>query len=73
MLQVGLDGFVLFVELGEIGNDIFYDVGVREGVDFCFGFGVGWDAACLSVSTSSIATQTNTNLWNDCERICGGV
>lgn len=44
-LQVGLDGFVLLVELGEVGDDVLDDVGVGEGVDLAFCLGVGWDAA----------------------------
>ena len=44
MLEVGFDGFVLFVELSEIGDQVFYYVGVWEGVDFCFGGGVCGDA-----------------------------
>ena len=47
MLEIGLDGFVLLVELREIRNDVLYNVGVGERVDFGFGFGVGWDATCL--------------------------
>ena len=45
-LEVGLDGFVLFVELRQVGNEVFDDVGVREGVDAGFLGGVCWDAAC---------------------------
>ena len=44
-LQVGLDGFVLFVELGEVWDEVFDDVGVWEGVDARFVFGVGGDPA----------------------------
>jgi len=43
-LQVGLDGFVLLVELGEVGDDVLDDVGVGEGVNLGFLFGVGGDA-----------------------------
>lgn len=32
----------------EVGDDVFYDVGMGKGVDFRLGFGVGWDAACKS-------------------------
>lgn len=45
MLEVGLDGFVLFVEVGEIGDDVFYDVGVGERVDFAFFLGVCGNSA----------------------------
>ncbi len=45
-LQVGLDGFVLFVELGEVWDEVFDDVGVGEGVDAGFVLGVGGDATC---------------------------
>jgi hypothetical protein len=50
VLQIWLDGFILLVELGEIGDDVFDDVGVGEGVDFGFLLGVGWDSACSSLS-----------------------
>ena len=46
MLQVRLDGFVLLVELCEVGDDVFYDVGVGQRVDFRFLLCVGGDAAC---------------------------
>lgn len=45
-LEEGLDGFVLFVELGEVGDEVFDDVGVGEGVDAGLVGGVGGDAAC---------------------------
>ena len=45
MLEVGLDGLVLLVELREVRDDVFYDVGVGERVDLRFLLGVGWDAA----------------------------
>jgi hypothetical protein len=44
-LEIGLDGFVLLVELGEVGDDVFDDVGVGEGVDLGFLLGVSGDAA----------------------------
>ena len=47
MLQVWLDGFVLLVELGQVRDDVFYDVGVREGVDLCFLLCVVGNAAYL--------------------------
>jgi len=50
VLQIGLDGFILLVELCEIGDDVFDDVGMGEGVDFGFLLGVGWDSACSSLS-----------------------
>jgi hypothetical protein len=50
VLQVGLNGFILFVKLGEIGDDVFDDVGVGERVDFGFLLSVGWDSACSSLS-----------------------
>ena len=49
-LQEGLDGLVLLVELGKVGNEILDDVGVREGVDAGLGLGVGGDTACKCVS-----------------------
>jgi len=62
-LEVRLDGFVLFIELCEIGDDIFYDVGVWERVNFGFGFGVCWNAAQASkcVDTINIHSTTPTN------------
>lgn len=40
MLEVWLDGLVLLVEVGEIGDDVLDDVGVWEWVDLGFVFGV---------------------------------
>lgn len=45
-LQVGLNGLVLLVELGEIGNEILDDVGVRQRVDLHVGLVLVGDAAC---------------------------
>ena len=57
MLQVGFDGFVLLVELSEIGDNVFHDVGVGERVDLGLLLGVGWDAAYRTgISLCSIAT-----------------
>jgi hypothetical protein len=50
VLQIGLNGFILLVELGEIGDDVFDDVGVGERVDLGLLLGVGWDSACSSLS-----------------------
>ena len=44
-LEVGFDGFVLLVELREVGDEVFDDVGVGERVDARFVLGVGGDAA----------------------------
>jgi hypothetical protein len=46
VLQIWLDGFILLVELGEIGDDVFDDVGMGERVDLGFLLGVGWYSAC---------------------------
>ena len=46
MLEIWLDGFVLLVEVGQIGDDILDDIGVGEGVDLRLLFCVGWDTAC---------------------------
>ena len=35
-LKVGFDGFVLLIELGEVGDEILDDVGVGEGIDTGF-------------------------------------
>jgi len=64
VLQVGLDGFVLFVELGEVGHDVFYDVGVGKGVDFGFSFSVCWDAAQTSQSINSINIHRTTPTYS---------
>ena len=45
-LKIGFYGFVLFVELGEVGNEVLDDVGMREGVDEGFVGGFGGNAAC---------------------------
>jgi len=44
-LEVGLDGFVLLVELGQVGHEVLDNVGVRERVDAGLLLGVNWDAA----------------------------
>jgi hypothetical protein len=49
-LQVGLDGFVLLVELGQVGDDVLDDVGVGERVDFAFCLGVGGDTAWMKLA-----------------------
>jgi len=46
MLEVWLDGLVLLIEIGQIGDDVFDDVGVGKWVDLCFVLGVCWNAAC---------------------------
>lgn len=45
-LEVGFNGFVLFVELGQVGHEVFDDVGVGKGVDARFVGCVCRDAAC---------------------------
>lgn len=45
-LEVGLDGLVLLVEEGKIGDEILDDVGVRKGVDLHLSAVVGGNAAC---------------------------
>jgi len=63
MLQIGLDRFILLIELGEIGNDVFDDVGVGERVDLGFLLGVGWDSAqarqCINTINIHRATPAN--------------
>ena len=44
-LEVRLDGFILFVELSEVRDKIFDDVGMWQRVDACFVFGVRRDTA----------------------------
>jgi hypothetical protein len=65
VLQVRLDGFVLLVELGQVRDDIFYDVSVREGVDLCFLLCVARDAAYsppISTILSPPFEKLNCNL-----------
>ncbi len=45
-LEVGLDGFVLLVEVSEIGDEVFNNVGVGEGVDAGFVGSFSGNAAC---------------------------
>lgn len=47
-LQEGLDGLVLLVELGKVGDEVLDDVGVGQGVDAGLGLGVGGDAAWVA-------------------------
>jgi hypothetical protein len=56
-LQEGLDGLVLLVELGKIGDEILDDVGVRKRVDAGLGLCVGRDAACQSVSNCGLEEE----------------
>lgn len=37
----------MLVEVGEIRNDVFDNVGVWERIDFGFVLGICWDAACV--------------------------
>jgi len=63
-LEIGLDGFVLLVELRQVGDDVLDDVGVGERVDFAFCLDVGWDTAQASKSVNTInvhrAASANT-------------
>jgi hypothetical protein len=45
-LEVGLDGLVLLVELGQVGHEVLDDVGVRERVDARLLLGLSGNAAC---------------------------
>lgn len=54
-LEIGLDGLVLLVELGQVGDEVLDDVGVGEGVDARLLCGLGGDAACLSRQQSLLA------------------
>jgi len=45
-LEVGLDGFVLLVEVSEVGDEVFNNVGVGEGVDAGFVGSFSGNAAC---------------------------
>lgn len=44
-MEIWFDGFVLFVEEGEIRDEIADNVHVWQGIDFGFGIGVGVDAS----------------------------
>ena len=46
-LKKRFDGFVLFVELSQIGDEVFDDVGVGEGIDSRFLGGTCRDTACI--------------------------
>jgi len=63
VLKVRLDGFVLLIELGKIGNNVFYDIGVGEWVNFGFCLGVGWNATqtSQSINTINIHRATSTD------------
>ncbi len=52
-LEIGLDGLVLLVELGEVWDEIFDDVGVGEGVDAGFVGCVCGDATCTRGPSAS--------------------
>ena len=43
----------MLVELGQVGHEIFDDVGVGEGVDAGFVGGVCWDATCAHERSAS--------------------
>lgn len=66
-LQVGFDGFVLLVELREVGHEILDDVGVWEGINPGFVLGIGWDTTLTPSSADKnlvtfgkdILTQTS--------------
>lgn len=45
-LEVGLDGLVLLVELGQVGNKVLDDVGVRKRVDASLLLLISGNAAC---------------------------
>lgn len=59
-LEVWLDGFVLLIELGQVRDKIFDDVGVGQRVDAGFVGGVWWDAAC----ENSSQYQCRSLQWN---------
>lgn len=46
-LEIWLNGLVLLVEVGKIGDKILDDVGVRQRVDARFALGIGGDTACI--------------------------
>jgi hypothetical protein len=48
-LEVGLDGLVLLVELGQVGHEVLDDVGVRKRVDARLLLGLSGDAACRNI------------------------
>lgn len=47
-LEIWLNGLVLLVEVGQIGNKVLDDVGVRQRVDARFGLGISGDTACTA-------------------------
>jgi hypothetical protein len=62
VLQIGLDGFILLVELRQVGDDVFDDVGVGERIDLGFLLGVGWDSACSSLSAHIHKTPDSASM-----------
>jgi hypothetical protein len=62
VLQVGLDGFVLFVELGQVGDDVFYDVGVWQRVDFRFLLRVGGDTTYQFIISFILSLPKNSSI-----------
>jgi len=74
VLQIWLDGFILLVELGEIGDDVFDDVGMGERVDLGFLLGVGWDSAQARqcVNTINIHRATPANAFSATPSECQG-
>lgn len=53
MLEIWLDRLILLVEIGEIGNNIFDDVGVGKRVDLGLVLGICWNAAYIIVKSQS--------------------
>jgi len=43
--EIGLDRFILLIEVGEVGDEVFDHVGVWEGIDAGLFGRVGWDTA----------------------------
>jgi len=73
-LEVGLDGLVLFVKLGQVRDDVLDDVGVGQRVDFAFCLGVGWDTAqaCKSVDTVDIHSAASADTLSATPSECEG-
>jgi hypothetical protein len=65
VLQVWFDGFVLFVEMCEVGHHILHDVGMWEWVDLCFFLSICGDSAYIPVKIISISASVSDRYHED--------
>jgi len=73
-LKIWFDGFVLLVELRQVGDDVLDNVGVGERVDFALCLDVGWDAAqaCKSVNTINVHRAASADTLSAAPSECEG-